>query len=236
MLSAILIFYGVLGFYTQVHALEISLNKTRDTLTIGDYNYLYASVYSYESVTWTSSNSNVASVSSFGSASGCVKAVSPGTATITATTSGGNTLSCVVTINNPVSVPSISLNKVGDYDYLSVAVLPYRTVTWTSSNPNVATVSSFRSTSGCVKAVGVGTTTITATTVGEGKIASYVVIVNSQALNKRTLNKSISDAQKIVDSLNKDISDAQTVLNNSSTQTDIDNAVTTLKQALQSLQ
>jgi Bacterial surface proteins containing Ig-like domains len=222
MLSAILIFYGVLGFYTQVHALVISLNETRAILTTGDYDYLYASVYSYESVTWTSSNPNVATVSSFGSASGCVEAVSAGTATITATTAGGNRLSCVVTVNNPVSVPSISLNKIGDYDYLSAPVFPYRAVTWTSSNPNVATVSSFGSASGCVKAVSSGMATITATTAGGNKIASYVVIVNSQALNKRALNKAISAAQAVLN-------------NSSATQSDIDNAVTTLKQALQLL-
>lgn len=105
---------------------------------------------------------------------------------------------------------------------------------WTSSNLSVATVSSFGPSSGCVKAVSQGTAIITATAAGGSRIASYVVTVNNQALNKRPLNKAISSAQGIVDSLSKAISDAQAVLNNrDATQTDVDNAVTTLKQAFQ---
>lgn len=218
-----------------MHALAISLNKTTDVLTLGDYDYLYASVYSYESVTWTSSNPNAVTVSSFGPASGCLKAISAGTVTITATAAGGSKIaSCVVTVNNPVSVPSISLNKKGDYEYLFAPVFPYKAVIWTSSNLSVATVSSFGPGSGCVKAVSPGTAIITATAAGGSRIASYVVTVNNQALNKRPLNKAISSAQGIVDSLSKAISDAQAVLNNrDATQTDVDNAVTTLKQAFQ---
>ncbi|MGN1060510.1 MAG: Ig-like domain-containing protein, partial [Candidatus Coproplasma sp.] len=93
------------------------------------------------------------------------------------------------TPNNPggseVETPgeeSVSLNKtsasitVGGYVILSASVTPNtvsQTVTWTTSDPNVATVEN-----GYVTGAGVGTATITATSVG-GKTATCTVTVTA---------------------------------------------------------
>ncbi|MBP3464292.1 MAG: Ig-like domain-containing protein [Clostridia bacterium] len=126
-------------------------------------------------ITWTTSDSNVATVSN-----GIVSGVSRGTATITATTKAGLTASCNVTVKREIT--SIVLNKYslglnkGDSEQL-IATIPEdsdgdKTITWTSSNPTVA----FVSTSGVVLAMDKGTAVITATT-SNGKTATCTVSV-----------------------------------------------------------
>jgi uncharacterized protein YjdB len=117
-------------------------------------------------VTWSSSASHVASVS----ASGLVSAVTNGTATITAQ-SGAASATVSVTVQQVaaavvVSTSSATLSAIGDTVRLSAAVkdaggadFPGAPVTWSSSDPGVATVSG----TGLVTAVADGTTTLTAT-------------------------------------------------------------------------
>jgi len=135
-----------------------------------------------KSVTWTSSNTAVATVSG-----GKVTGVSQGTATITATTKNGLTATCKVTVTESVVVKptgitldksSLSLNA-GQSGTLSATITPAdadnKTVTWTSSNSAVATV-----TDGTVKAVKKGTAVITASTFN-GLEASCTVTVTEPA-------------------------------------------------------
>src|SRR6266513_2640794 len=100
-------------------------------------------------VTWTSSNSAMATVSS----SGLVKGVAPGTATITATSEGkAGSAAVTVTLVPVASVvvsPAAATVAVGQTVQLTATpqdsaggTLTGRTVTWTSSNTSVATVSS----------------------------------------------------------------------------------------------
>lgn len=122
-----------------------------------------------KNVTWSSSNPSVASVSG----TGAVRPLSPGMTTITVTTvNGGFTATCMVTVTAPINpVTGVSL----DADTLSMAVggststlvatvapanADNQTVTWESSNENVATVSA----TGVVTAVASGTATITVAT------------------------------------------------------------------------
>ena len=131
-----------------------------------------------KAVTWSSRNTSVATVSS----DGTVKAVGYGTAVITAKTLHGLTSNCTVTVN-PIAVTGVSLNKTslsftgtGSSQTLTATVSPSnatnKTLTWSSSNTSVATVSN-----GVVKAVGFGTATITAKS-NNGKTASCSVTVN----------------------------------------------------------
>ena len=131
-----------------------------------------------KAVTWSSNNTSVATVSS----DGTVKAVGYGTAVITAKTVNGLTSNCTVTVN-PIAVTGVSLNKnslsftgTGSSQTLTATVSPSnatnKTLTWSSSNTSVATVSN-----GVVKAVGFGTATITAKS-NNGKTASCSVTVN----------------------------------------------------------
>ena len=81
----------------------VSLNKDSTSLTVGDTETLTATVKpedaTNKAVTWTSSNSTVATVDQ----NGVVTAVAPGTATITVTTQDGNhTDTCTVTVRPDV--------------------------------------------------------------------------------------------------------------------------------------
>ena len=85
-----------------VHVTGVSLNETTLTLPKGVGQNLTATVTPSDAadktVTWSSSNTSVATVSS----SGFVKGVNPGTATITVRTNdGGKTATCSVTVGNP---------------------------------------------------------------------------------------------------------------------------------------
>lgn len=186
---------------TVVKVNNVSLNKNDLALTSKGQSYqLSASVApsnaSNKSVKWTSGNPKVATVSS----SGKVTAVANGNTTITATAADGSGKKdiCAVTVNIPkpadptptptpsvVKVNSVSLNqsslsltKKGQTAQLSASVSPSnatnKSINWSSSNSNVATVSN-----GVVTAVGNGSATITATAAdGSGKRASCSVTVN----------------------------------------------------------
>ena len=147
----------------SVSVIEVSIRISDSSLsmTVGDKEYLSAITSpSGESISWSSSDSSVASVNS----SGRVTAVGAGSTTITATiTAGGRTYSdsCWVTVVRPsISISNSSLSMtVGDSEYLSATTSPSgQGVSWNSSNSSVASVNS----SGRVSAVGAGSTTITA--------------------------------------------------------------------------
>ncbi|MGN0150501.1 MAG: Ig-like domain-containing protein [Clostridia bacterium] len=129
-------------------------------------------------ITWTSSDTSVATVSN-----GIIKGVGEGTATITATTKdGGFTDTCEVTVySSPVTGITLS-DKVIELgvDYtakLKATVYPTdatdKSVTWTSADPAVASVSS----DGTVTGLSYGKTTVTATTNDGGLTASCIVKV-----------------------------------------------------------
>lgn len=87
---------------TTVAATGITLNKTSYTLTKGGTYTLSATVApsnaTNKTVTWTTSDKSVATVSSTGK----VTAVKAGTATITAKTSNGKTATCKITVKDSV--------------------------------------------------------------------------------------------------------------------------------------
>jgi uncharacterized protein YjdB len=129
-------------------------------------------------ITWSTSSAATATVSP----TGVVTGVAPGTATITAT-SEGKTGTATVTVNPvpvasvTVSPTSVSLTTGGTQQVTATPkdaqgnALAGRTVTWTTANANVATVSA----TGVITAKGVGSTTVTATS--EGKTATVAVTV-----------------------------------------------------------
>jgi uncharacterized protein YjdB len=131
-----------------------------------------------KAVTWKSSNTKVASVSS----NGKVTAKKVGTATITCTTKDGKkTYTCKITVKTPVTKVKLSKTKAtlkkGKSVKLKATVTPskaYQKVTWKSSNTKVATVSS----SGKVTAKKKGTATITCTAAdGSGKKVTCKITV-----------------------------------------------------------
>ncbi|WCN37946.1 Ig-like domain-containing protein [Aneurinibacillus uraniidurans] len=127
-----------------------------------------------KAVTWVSSNPEIATVSE----KGVITPKTPGSTTITATAvDGGFTASTNVTVI--WAVTGIKLDKtalslkVGEEDAaLTATITPEnatnQAITWTSSNPKIATVDE----NGKVHAVGSGTAIITAKTVEGGKVAT----------------------------------------------------------------
>ena len=180
-----------------------------DTLTV---TYTPGDTTDDKTVTWTSDNEEVATVSG-----GTVSALKEGTATITATV-GSCTAQCVVTVEKentePVKKPltAISLDKAtmnlkqGSTDTLTVAYTPGdttddKTVTWTSDNEEVATVSG-----GTVSALKEGTATITAT-VGSCTAQCVVTVVPKQEqpnLPSEPNNYSITEGANGTHKINED--------------------------------
>lgn len=176
---------------------QISLSKDKLSLENGTSAQLTVTVLPQDaddsSVTWTSNNTMVATVD----ATGRVSAVGVGTAVITATTNDGSNLSvsCTVTVS-PKQVVFISLDKtnltlrVDESALLTATVLPEdagdRSVTWTSSDGNVATVNS----NGVVTALGIGEADITAAANdGSGVAATCHITVLPIIAKSITLDK-----------------------------------------------
>ena len=133
---------------------------------------------SNKNITWTSSNTSVATVSS----SGVVKAVGTGRAVITAKTSdGGYTDTCNIYVTQKVTGVKITTTDtkvaVGKTKTLIANVFPTdatnRSVTWSSSNTSVVTVTQ----TGVIKGIKSGSATITVTTADGGYTASCNVNV-----------------------------------------------------------
>lgn len=158
-----------------VKVTSVSLNKHSATLLTTDKNGLQLNATvkpdnaADKSVSWKSSNTNVATVS----ANGLVKPVGVGTATITCTSKmvSSKKDTCTVTVKKPpvssltldkhsVSLTTRDQNGVQLKATLSPKNVDNSAVTWKSSNTNVVTVNN-----GLVKVVGAGTATVTCTSV-----------------------------------------------------------------------
>ncbi len=168
----------------------ITLTPTNSTLgSLGETLALTAAVQpSYATnklVTYRSSNPAVASVDATGTV---VAVANGGPVTITATTQdGGFTATSTITVNtNLVHVtgvnldpPTATLTSVGQTQPLTATVLPAnatnKSVTFSSSNPAVATVGA----SGTVTAVADGTATITVTTQDGSRTDTTAITVDT---------------------------------------------------------
>ena len=122
---------------------SVKLDKTNLTLTKGKTYTLKTTVTgTNKAVSWSSSNSSVASVDK----NGKVTAKTKGTATITAKVDGASA-SCKVTVNE-LAKTTIKLDKTkvtlgaGEPCTLKATVSPSQKVTWTSSNPKLVKVDS----------------------------------------------------------------------------------------------
>ena len=189
----------------------VVLNKTFVTLNPGKTEQLkitylpdYATA-SIGTVKWTSSNEAVVTVD----AAGKLTAKTAGKAIITAITSDGNVMYCIVTVENikvsKITITTTTSNKIatGKKVTLKATVTPSNAynkgVTWKSSNTKVATVSS----SGVVttkKKMGGKTVTITATAKdGSGKKASYKIYVKKGVVKKVYISgvKSVKAGKKL---------------------------------------
>lgn len=168
---------------------SVTVTPTNVTMTPNQTQQLTATVTtnsSNKTVTWSSSNNAIATVST----SGLVTAKSGGTATITATANDGSGQKATCTVT--VIATSVKLNQT------TASMIPYqtlqltatvttsnanKTVTWSSNNTSIATVTP----SGLVTAIKNGTAVITATANdGSGQKATCTVTVSNGTLSLNT--------------------------------------------------
>lgn len=197
------------------------LSKTTMKIAVGSSKTVKATLQpsnvTNKEVTWSTSDKSIATVSS----KGVVKGIKAGTVKITAT-SGDGAASKTITIKIYTPVKSVSLNKTsvtlkeGGSTTVTATVAPsnatYKTVEWTSSNYDVASVDE----NGKITAKGVGYAEITATTTQGDLTAickvSVVRPVKSVSLSESSLQIEVGDKVKLTatvkptDATNKTVS------------------------------
>lgn len=189
------------GSSTPIYPTSISLSAESSSISIGATTQLTVgytpSETNVRNVTYSSSNTSIATVSN----TGLVTGIAQGSATITATaqTSSGTTSATTTITVTPIAVTSVSLSsnsetiKVGKTVTLVPTISPSnatnKNVTWSSSDTSIATVSG-----GTVTGVAAGTATITVTTVDGSKTATCTVVVQeSSAGGEETFSITYTD-------------------------------------------
>ena len=169
--------YAIWKKNATVNPTSVSLNYTSCTMNVGNTKQLSATVYptnaTNKTVSWSSSDTQVVSVSS----SGKLTANGPGVATVKVKTSNGYTKTCTVTVRGVDIIGAVFLYPtVGDIYYLSAKAYPSDTTkfTWSTSNSSIVSISS----SGKMTAKAAGTATITVKT-SDGRSKSVKVTVYS---------------------------------------------------------
>ncbi len=179
-----------------VEVTGVALSKSSLSLETGEKFQLTAAVSpanaTDKTITWISSDEDVAAVSR----DGTVTAYSAGKAVITAKSSNGKAATCEVTVKDPVILPDrVSLNRssltlnTGESYQFSATVYPSsaadKTVTWKSGDERIVSVKD-----GFVKALSAGETAITVRTVN-GKEDSCKVTVKESTVEPDwiTLNR-----------------------------------------------
>ena len=212
----------------SVKVKKISITTKYSYMNVGSSQTLFVafepSNATNRTLTWSSSNSNVVSVNS----SGLIKAINSGSAIITATSAdGGYKATATIEVggnSNTIDVKSISFSKtsyeVGLNSTISLSSTisynpsnaSYKSVSYTSSNTNVATVDS----QGLVRGVGMGTATITAT-VKQGSASAKTTITvknipaTSVALDKTEITLSPNEIETLSSSVKPDNASDKTV-------------------------
>lgn len=174
----------ILSFQTDTRnsAPTITLDSSSLSLLVGEKETIEATVSpasARDDLTWSSSDTSVATVSS----SGRVKGIAAGKATITATLGNGISASCRVSVSSNNAVFSVSLNKtslsipVGSSETLTATVNPVnaanKKVVWNSDNTSIAAVDG----NGKVTGIRDGNAVITVTTKEGNKTAQCRVKV-----------------------------------------------------------
>lgn len=192
-----------------VPATGITISSNSEELWKGDVVQLVAIVTpagaSDKTITWSSSNENVATVTS----SGLVTAVAGGECIITAKNSSGISESCYVKVYEDCTGvelgSTVKAMYVGQMDTIPVSIIPStatnRKVTWTSSKPHIASVDE---STGVITAITEGSTVITVKTLNGGFTASCTVTVYSKvsvtgiALDRREYTVPVGEIQQLV--------------------------------------
>jgi uncharacterized protein YjdB len=163
----------------------VCISPTSETVYINVNKQLTAIVSpsnaANKTVSWSSGNTSVATVNS----TGLVTGIAAGNANITATTQDGSkTATCVITVRS-VAVTGVSVSPksasiaVNTTQQLTAKISPSnatnKTVSWSSGNTSVATISSI----GLVTGIAAGRAIITVKTQDGGKTATSTITVSN---------------------------------------------------------
>lgn len=158
------------SFPAMIPVSDITLNRTTATMQIGQQIQLLPTIApcnaTDNSVIWTSNDNNVASVDK----KGLVTAIGVGSTVITCSANDGSSIKATCRILVEYSTPDdIAISpksksiKIGDTLTMNYTLTPFNavtSVTWTSDDESIATVSP----SGVVQGIKIGTTFINVTT------------------------------------------------------------------------
>ena len=186
----------------MIHIKDLKLNANTLDIKVGENRVLTTAITpanaTNQSITWTSSNNDVATVSS----AGVVKGVGFGEATITATTAdtgiGSLSAVCEVSVTNLNPVTGINpdnedtvLRIIGETVRLRANVLPLnatdKTIIWASSNTNAV---GFNDTNTHFRAKAPGVSLITGTTRCGNFVTEFYVTVKKPLINALTISAS----------------------------------------------
>lgn len=187
--------YGICSVTVNRLVSSIVLNKTSLTIYNGKTETLTATVTPSDanntSVTWTSSNTSVATVSS----SGVVRGLSRGNATIQVTANDGSGVkaTCIVEVKQYVTGISIDKSSLSLLEKESYTLIPTispanandKSLTWVSSDASIASVDE----QGKVTGVSKGSTTITATANDGSEKSRTCRVTVRRPVSSITLNK-----------------------------------------------
>ena len=197
---------------------QLTLSAEQLEMNVGDSEVITYTILPEDaadkSVAWSSNDSAVASITTNADGSVTVNALAIGEATITARTLDGSNLaaSCVVTVN-PIFVSQLTLSaeqlemNVGDSEVISYVALPDeaddKSVSWASSDPAVASITTNADGSVTVNALAIGEATITARTLDGSNLAASCVVkvtptlVKTLTLSAEQLEMNVGDSEVI---------------------------------------
>ena len=148
------------------------------------------------SVTWSSSDASIAAISNATGSKGVAVSIKPGTVTITATdpasgVTSGTSLNVTAAVLTSISIapvsPSVSVGAAqqfiatGTYSDLTTQDIT-TSVTWSSSDPSVATISNATGSQGLATSVATGSVTILAQDAASGLTAQTTLQVSATML------------------------------------------------------
>ena len=175
-----------------VRVSAIELSESEKTVFVGDTFTITATVKPEDAfnrtVTWSSSDPSIATVDE----NGTVTAIAKGEAIITAESADGVKAECKVTVEKKVAAIELSESEktvfVGDTFTITATVKPEdafnRTVTWSSSDPSIATVDE----NGTVTAIAKGEAIIIAESADGVKAECKVTVEKKESFGKKLLN------------------------------------------------
>lgn len=198
-----IVFRPIANFdYAAVNAIEVGLTPLTSvavspaaaSVGVGDTTRLSVVILpanaTNRKVTWTSSNTAVVGVD----ANGLLRGISPGNATVTATSDeGGKTASATITAYNigvtGVTLPSTASVGVNNTATLAATIQPAnasnKALAWSSSDAGIVAVDQ----NGVLTGIAPGTATVTVTTQDGAKTASSVVTASNVLITSIVLNQ-----------------------------------------------